>query len=561
MTAWHRLLRLLPGYDPFAQAEGFHFDEAAARKAIRFVTMHCRHAIASVSVDAGAPFKLSPWQASILANLFGWKDTRGLRRYREVFVYVPKKSGKTAFAAAILLYVMVCDNEYGARIFSAAASMDQAALVFEHVSGMIRQDEELSSRLHVFGASGGAQIKTVTYEDAQSSYKCLAADAHTADGKNPHLNVIDEVHRHKTPELATVLHKSSAARRQPITLYTTTADYNRPSMCNDLLKRAKNVIANKGDKAAVGFEPRFLPVVYEASKDDDYMSEATWKKANPNYGITVGKDFFETESKKAKENPAELNDFLRLHLNIVTDADVAWLTMDKWDACGESFDPAMLLGRQAYGGLDLATSRDLAAFVLFFPGDPHYVLSWFWCPEDNARIRENRDRVPYSAWQRQGFITLTPGSGTDWEFIRHCVNEQYGKFDIRCIGFDPWNAKSFAENSLMSQDGLPMMETRQGFVTLNEPMKRLYDIISERKLRHNAHPILRWNAGNVMVKTDPAGNIKPDKAKSSERIDGMSALVTAMAVWLKAESSPYDGGGIKYIGSDGEIRDVLASKS
>jgi len=539
------VLGILPGYDPYAQAGDCWFDEAAAQHAIQFIEECCKLAKGSAARAAGTPFILELWQKAIVANLFGWKRKDGTRRYRECLIYVAKKNGKTALLAAIMLYVLCCDNEFGAELYSAASCKEQAALLFSHAIGMVRQETELSSRLTVYGAKGGSQQRAIVFEEQMAAYKCLCADADTGDGVNPHFAAIDELHRHASPELAEVLQKSTASRAQPLVIYTTTADYNRPSLCNTMAKRARQVRDNKGDPAQPGYDPAFLPVVYEATKDCDWKLPETWRKANPNMGITVTEEFLTRECLKAQEMPSELNNFLRLHLNIVTDADESWMPADAWNACaglrtGESpveWRARMLVelkGRGCFVGTDLSAKIDLTAVVQIFPpeveGEPWAILPWFWMPSETLRAKEDTDRVPYSVWARQGFIATTEGNEVDQEAIRNKLKAIDADYPIREMGYDEWNALKLSQE-LREVDGFGerMVVVRQGNKTLSDPMKEVEAMTAGKRISHGGNPVLAWMMGNVTAKRDENGNIQPSKAKSTGKIDGAVALFTGMA--------------------------------
>lgn len=536
--AWASLLRMLPDYDPFAQAEGYWFDADAAGYAIGWIEHHLKLAKGK---KGGKPFILEAWQKSIVANIFGWKhiDT-GLRRFRECLMYVAKKNGKSAFVAALLLFVLSEDGEPGAEIYSAASSRDQAALIFAHATGMVRQSDYLSKRFKVYGAKGGSQMRSIVFDEEMSSYKCLSADANTADGANPHFVAVDELHRHKSPELSEVLESSTAERSQPLVMNTTTADYNRPSLCNSKLKYAKQVRENGGDKSKPGYDPAFLPVVYEASKDDDWTSPETWRKANPNIDVTVPEDFLRRQCLKAIETPSELNNFLRLHLNIVTDADEAFLDMDKWDACGDEIDADDLLGHECTGGLDLASTTDIAALVLEFKIEgKFYWLCFFWIPRENAIEREHRDQVPYTQWEREGHIKMTEGDVIDYDVIRADINALAGRYHITGLAVDRWNSTQL--QTQLAGDGIDIVQFGQGYASMSAPTKDAEAIVISSKLRHGANPILRWMAGNLSIERDAAGNIKPSKKKAAQKIDGMVAGIMAHGIGMVTTTRELQG--------------------
>lgn len=524
---WRKLFALIPGYDPLAQAADCSFDADAAEHVCEFFATQLKHAKGE---KAGQPFVLEPWEQGVLGCAFGWKRPDGTRRYREVFLYIAKKQGKSALVSGLILYVLTQDGELGAELYSAACSRDQAAIIFSHCVGMVRQHPKMRTLLKIYGGHGGSVQKSIEYSDEGSYYRCLSADANTADGSNVHFAAIDELHRHKTPELAEILQKSTAARRQPMVVYTTTADYNRPSLCNTKLKYARSVRENKGDPAQAGYDPSFLPVIFEAPADADWKSPAVWRLANPNLGVTVPESFLRRECQKAQEMPSELNNFLRLHLNIVTDADVAWLDMDDWDACGEGTlqMSGLMKGQTAYIGLDLSSKLDITSAVCLIPdGEIYHVIPWFWMPLDRARQKEDSDRVPYLTWIREGHVLATAGNVVDYDAVRIAIRDKIGsQFKVAEVAFDPWAATQIVTQ--LAGDGFEMIEFRQGFASMSGPAKEFERLVVSRRLRHYGNPVLRWMAGNTMVEQDAAGNIKPSKAHSSGRIDGIVAAIMAL---------------------------------
>lgn len=538
------LIRILPGYDPCDQAGDCRFDEAAALAAIEFIEECIKLVKGSKDRAAGEAFLLEPWEKAIVANLFGWKRPDGRRRFTEAFVYVAKKNGKTTLIAAIMLLVLCTDRELGAELYSLAASKEQAAILFGHAAGMVKLEPELKSRLTVYGAKGGSQQKSIVHEEMMASYRCLAADADTADGVNPSFFAADEIHRHPDAELIEVMQKSTGSRPQPLGIYTSTADYNRPGPCNNLLKRARSVRDNKGDPDKPGYDPGFLPVIYEASKNDDWKSPATWRKANPNIGVTITEEYLARECRKAQETPSELNNFLRLNLNIVTDAAEAWMAMDRWNKCSglrnetpRQWRERMLLelkDEPCVLGLDLSAKIDLTAAVqIFRPTD--YRSKWviipaFWVPTETAHLKEKKDRVPYSAWQREGHVWLTDGSEVDSQTIRSFINGVNETYPIQEIAYDDWNATELSRQ-LREEDGFGerMVPVRQGSRSLSDPMKELEAMVGSGRIEHGANPAMDWMMGNLTAKRDENGNIQPDKKRSTEKIDGPVALITGLA--------------------------------
>lgn len=508
----------IPGYDPWRDAgERYRFDVKLARRAVAFF----HDVLVFVEGErAGQPFDLEPWQAAIVANLFGWVEpTTGLRRYREALVFVARKNGKTSLAAGIALYLLLCDREPGAQVYSAAAEQSQAALIFRHAMHMVERSRALGSRCRVYRA-----FKSIEVGESGAVFRALTADAHTKHGLSVHGAVVDELHAHPTRDLVDVLQTSTGARRQPLIFHITTADYERESICNEKYAYAGRV------RDGVFDDPSFLPVIYEAAADDDWESPATWRKANPNLGVSVKEEYLARECARAKESPAYLNTFLRLHLNLRTQADVAWLDLARWDAAAGDLDfedlEESLAGRPCYAGLDLASTDDLAALVLVFPEDGNAVLPYFWCPRDNAIVREKRHRVPYTQWARDGFLTLTPGNFCDHDFIEAAVLAATERFDVRELAFDRFGAGQVMTH--LQGAGVNVVPFGQGFVSMNAPTKHLDVLVRSGNLRHARHPVLRWMAGNVMLEKDAADNWKPSKRRSKEKIDGIVALIMAL---------------------------------
>lgn len=541
-------ITLLPGFDPDTLAGDCVFDADQAAWAVEFFPRVLKTVKGTKSIPARSPFHLLPWQQAVVANLFGWYRPDGTRRFRNVFIYVPKKNGKTAFAAGLTVLVLRCDDEHGAEIYSAACSRDQAALVFQHAAGMVKMEPALNSVLRVYGDKGGSQFRSIVYLDQMSSYKCLAADGDTADGSNVHMAIIDEVHRHKKPTLADVLRRSTAARSQPIIVYTTTADYARQSLCNDLLSYSRSVRDNPGDPALPGHDPAWLPAVWEGwepGEDGDYRDPEVWRRACPSLGYTVEESFYEEEVSRIGDMPAELNSFLRLHLNVVTDASVSWISAEKWDG---AHDPDVTRetceGMRCTGGLDLSSTLDLTSFVLF--GEDDQMLSWFWIPEATAHKREELEGVPYWQWKEEGWIRFTPGEVIDYDFVREDINALMTKYDIEDAAADRWCAQQIMTQ--LEGDGLPIVGYGQGYKDMSPAAKEFERRLLASELRHDGNPVLRYCVLNVMLETDAAGNIKPSKKKSTARIDG--AVAGCMAVGRRTsapevEESVYEARGFR----------------
>lgn len=532
------LSRLIPGYDPWETAGNCAFDERRAEKAVSFFAECLRF---TEGDRAGEPFALEPWQAAVVVNLHGWYRPDGTRRYREAFVYVPRKNGKTCLLAGLLLHEMFCVPEAGAQLYSAAAEREQAALIFRHAAEMVGREPELSSRCSI-----KPSMKVIERTDGQwSMFKALSADASTKHGLSVSFAVIDELHAHPNGELVRTLTTGTGARRQPLVIYITTADYMRESICNDKYQHACRVRDGLSDD----FE--FLPVVYEALPDDDWTDPAVWRKANPNFGVSVKESILARECRLAQEMPTEENTFRRLRLNQRTQQDVRAIPMDKWDACGTHEKPMAwrermltgFAGRKCAGGLDLGAVSDLTALSLLF-GDEHdgyTVLPFFWCPEESAHKRSRTDGVDYVQWANAGFITLTEGNEVHYGKVIEDIDELADRYGIYEIAAD----RLFQGAQLcqtLTERGMNVTAMGQGYVSMAAPTRRFLELLNEGKLFHGNNPVLRWMAGNAACESqNKSGEIlKFSKAKSTEKIDGIIATANALAVATKGGDPVWD---------------------
>ena len=511
----------MPGYDPWATAgTGMVWDEPAAINAIGFFHDCLKHQEGKKALES---FLLEDWQQAIVGNLYGWKTdkTKLTRRYREAFIFEPRKNGKTTLAAGIALKALFADGEYGAQVYSAAGDRDQAKLIYRQAAGMVRSDDYLSRM-------GKVYQNAIVFEERNSSYKAISREAGAAHGQNPHCVVVDELHVQKTRDLVDTLHTGMANRRQPMIVYITTAGYDKESICYEKYNYASQV------RDGLVHDPSFLPVIYEAEPDDDWKDEATWHKANPNLGVSVSLEYLRRECQRAQDIPAYENTFRRLHLNQWTEQDVRAIPMDQWKECGMDFDLSLLEGEPCYAGLDLASKQDVTALVLCFRQDERIIwLPYFWVPENAARDRERRNKTRFDQWIRSGAMMKTNGDMTDYSFIRHTLNDLKSKYDIQEVAYDPWNGGQLAIQ-LQEEDGFSMVEFQQGYRSMTEPTKQLLGLLASGTLGHPNNPVLNWMAGNFAVETDAAGNLKPSKKKSTEKIDGIVAGIMALGRMLVA---------------------------
>ena len=549
--------QILSGYDPCREAVSgnYWFDREAAAKAAEFFPSCLRHIEGST---AGTPFVLQPWQDNFIRMLFGWmkKDSMGrvVRRYREVFLLIPRKNGKTPLAAGIGLYTFFCDQEPGAQVFCAAADTEQAALLFRHARGMVESEPELDSRASIFRGTGHRSI--VLKNDPGSFFKVLSSDANTKHGGNTHMVMIDELHAQKDRDLVDVLETSmsSATRKHPLMVNITTADFDRISICNEKHDYARKVRDGHIDDGS------FLPVLYEVLPTEDWTHPDVWARANPNLDISVSRDYMESKCKKAQESPLYENTFKRLHLNMRTAQDVVMLAMESWDSCPD-IPPTEgeLRDGVCFSGLDLASTTDLAALVFYWPKFK-FAKAWFWLPGDAIEEREKRDKVPYLAWKKAGLIEFTPGNVIDYDYIIKRVvgaKEKYPK--LSSVGYDPWNARQITV-ALQEKHGVNMIEYKQSLVTLNEPTKELIRMVKRKELNTGGNPVFRWMASNVAGYADSSGNVRPDKKKSTNKIDGIVALIMAIGLSISdrgTRSSVYEkeGAGLIFLDGSDDLQD------
>ena len=499
----------------------YWFDEDAADRAVAFFSECLTH---TTGEWRGQPFVLSDWQVDIVRNIFGWKRPDGTRRYRTVFIGLPRKNGKTTLAAGLALFALYCDGELGGQVINAAGDREQAALCFDSAKQMIEAEPELMGRSSVYR-------RAVVVPNTGSSYKVLSSEAFTKHGLSVSYAGCDELHAWPDRELYDVLVTSMGARRQPLTVITTTAGFDKQSLCYELWQYALQV--RDGSVP----DDSFLPVIYAADPDDDWTSPATWEKANPAFNVTVMEDFYAQECAKARALPSYENTFRRLYLNQWTESDSRWLSSDAWNACGGPVPD--LTGRACYAGLDLATTTDIAALVLAFPDGPDmHLLPFFFVPQEAIHKRAKRDRVPYDLWVQQGHIIATPGAVIDYAVIRRTINELGELYQIKEIAFDRWNASQISVQ--LEGDGFELIGFGQGFASMSGPTKELETRVIGKTLRHGDNPVLNWMAANVTVEGDAAGNAKPSKKKSTEKIDGIVASIMAFGRAMVASDQPVE---------------------
>ena len=494
------------------------FDERKARRVVRFIEA-LRHTKGEFH---GQPFHLLPWQEKIIRDVFGTvrDDDPTMRQYTTAYIEIPKKNGKSELGAAIALNMLINDDEWKAEVYSCASDRQQAAIVFDVAVDMVRQSPALMKRVKIIPST-----RRMIYQPTGSIYQVLSSEVATKHGLNVSACIFDELHTQPTRALYDVMTQGSGdARKQPLWFLLTTAGTDRNSICWEVHQKALDIL--EGRK----IDPRFYPVLFGLPDDADWTSEENWYRANPSLDHTITIDKVRDAFRKAQETPADENQFRQLRLNQWVKQSVRWMPMDKWDECGGVVDPYALEGRACYAGLDLSSTSDLTALVLVFPpiseDEPYIALPFFWLPEETLSLRVRRDHVPYDQWARRGFIQATEGNVVHYGFIERFICELGERYNIREIAHDRWNATMMVQT--LEDDGFTMVPFGQGFKDMSPPTKELMRIVLEHKLCHGGHPVLRWNMDNAFVRTDPAGNLKLDKEKSTEKVDGAVALVMAL---------------------------------
>ena len=533
-------MRKLKKYKPTRfMAKTSHYDNDAADYAVMFIESLCH----TKGTWAGKPFELIDWQEQIIRDLFGVLKPNGYRQFNIAYIEIPKKQGKSELAAAVALLLLCGDGEERAEVYGCAADRNQAKIVFDVAVDMVRFCPALSKRVKILESQ-----KKITYLPTNSSYQVLSADVANKHGFNTHGVIFDELHTQPNRKLFDVMLQGSGdARMQPLYFLITTAGNDTNSICYEVHQKAIDIA--EGRKV----DPTFYSVIYGAAEDEDWTDPKVWKKANPSLGITVGIDKVKAACESAQQNPGEENAFRQLRLNQWVKQSVRWMPMDKWDACAFPVSEDDLEGRICYGGLDLSSTTDITAFVLVFPPldeeDKYYILPYFWIPEETLDLRVRRDHVPYDLWERQGTLMTTEGNVVHYGYIEKFIEQLGERFNIREIAFDRWGAVQMVQN--LEGMGFTVVPFGQGFKDMSPPTKELMKLVLEEKIAHGGHPVLRWMMDNIFIRTDPAGNIKADKGKSTEKIDGAIATIMGLDRAIRCGNdtgaSVYDSRGLLFI--------------
>lgn len=498
---------------------GYTFEQDRADRVVKFVQQFVT--MTSGRKFAGKPMKLMPWQIhDIIEPLYGWVDDDGLRRYRRAAIYVPKKNGKSSLMAALVLYHLLADGEPGAAVYGAAVDRIQAGLIYRSVASSVRANPELTRALEVIDSRS-----TIVHRPTASRYTCLAADSWRAEGIDASAVVIDELHAHRKPDLVQALTYAGAARAQPLVVAISTAGENRNGIGYQWYQDARLVMSEPEAN------PTFFGRVYEADEEkDDLANPEVWKKANPSLGVTISEKDFAADHADSLTNSRKWSAFARYRLNIWVQGDSRWFrNPDDWAACARE-PSGPLEDRPCWIGVDLASNLDITSVCFAWKEpDGSFYLRWrHYVPEQTVPEREKRDNIPYSTWIRGGWLTVTEGARLDHQRIAADLIEFAERHQVAMVGIDPWNAGLIA--SLLQAAGIEVQAITQRTGTLNAPSKLLEGLVVERRLRHSGDPVAAWAANHVAVYEDTTGSIKPDKSKSTEKIDPIVAAVNALAV-------------------------------
>lgn len=489
----------------------FTYDASKGSRVCSFVELlpHIKGAL------AGQPIKLEPWQIFIIMTVFSWVNAEGSRRFRRVYIEVPRGNGKSALSSAIGLYMLTADNEGGAEVYSFATTRDQAKIVFGDAQQMARKSAGLRSH---FGVDVNAH--NIFVSKTASKFEALSAEGSTLDGLNTHFACIDELHAHKTRAVYDVVETSIGKRLQSLLWVITTAGSNRAGICYEVRGFVSKIL--KGDAKD---ETQF-GIIYGLDKDDDWTTEQAMIKANPNWGVSVMPEVLLSLQSKAMSMASASNNFRTKHLNEWVNADVSWMDMRKWDECA---DPSLEItdfgGEECYMALDLASKTDIAAKINLFVRDgEYYAFGDYYLPRETVDKGEN---AQYSGWESLGLLTVTEGAIIDFQVIEDKILNDCKQFDVIEVPYDPFQATQLSMRLL--NQGVNMVEVRPTVLNFSEPMKQLEALVLSGKFHHNGDPVLSWMVSNVVCHIDAKDNIYPRKERPENKIDGVVALIMALS--------------------------------
>ena len=508
---------------------GRYFDKKAAMRAIRFIEK-LKH---TKGEWAGQRFRLEPWQQFVLWNIFGWKNADDTRRFRYAYIEIARKNGKTALSAGIGLYMLFADGESRPEVYSAATVKDQAKICFSDAAEIVKATD-LKNYLTPYRNS-------IVYELKGGTMKPLSSDYGTHDGLNPSCGIIDEFHAHKDSGMFDVIKSAFGARRQPLMFIITTAGFDKSGVCYAYRENVIKVLRG------VNEDDSLFGIIYTLDDKSEWDDPKMWIKANPNLGVSLSADYLADQVKDAKNRPEAVRNVMTKNVDLWVDAERTWILDDVWLKGIGTTDPADLKGCACWGGLDLSNVSDITAYVLLFhENDRFQLLPHFWIPEEKMLEKVRKENINYDKWAAEGYVTVTPGNVIDYDFVKADILRIVADYDLRTSAYDRWNASQTIID--LQNEGMECNPFGQGYGSMSAPTKEFEKLVLTGKIEHFGNPVLRWMLASTLVKTDPAGNIKPDKEKSTQKIDGIVAAIMALGEWMTAqaddESNPYENRGL-----------------
>ena len=508
---------------------GWYFDRKAAARAIKFIES-LKH---TKGEWAGQRFKLEPWQQFVVWNIFGWKLADGTRRFRYVYIEIARKNGKTALSAGIGLYMLFADGESRPEVYSAATVKDQAKICFADAVEIVKATD-LKNYLTPYRNS-------IVYELKGGTFKPLSSDYGTHDGLNPSCGIIDEFHAHKDSGMFDVIKSAFGARRQPLMFIITTAGFNKSGACYAYRDNVIKILRG------INQDDTLFGMIYTLDKNEEWDIPKMWVKSNPNLGVSLSVDYLAGEIKDAKNRPEAVRNVMTKNVNLWVDAEKTWILDEKWMQCVGSTTLEDLRSCDCWGGLDLSNVSDITAFVLLFnENDKFQLLPFFWIPEEKMLEKVRKENINYDHWVREGFVKVTPGNVTDYDFVQADILRITADYNLKSTAYDRWNSSQTIIN--LTDEGLTFNPFGQGYGSMSAPTKQFEALVLSERVEHFGNPVLRWMLSSTLVKTDPAGNIKPDKEKSTQKIDGIVSSIMALGEWMTAQadddSNPYNDRGL-----------------
>lgn len=509
--------------------KGWYFDKKAAMRAIHFIEK-LKH---TKGEWAGQRFRLEPWQQFILWNIFGWKNGDGTRRFRYAYIEIARKNGKTALSAGVGLYMLFADGESRPEVYSAATVKDQAKICFSDAVEIVKATD-LKNYLTPYRNS-------IVYELKGGTMKPLSSDYGTHDGLNPSCGIIDEFHAHKDSGMFDVIKSAFGARRQPLMFIITTAGFNKSGACYAYRENVIKVLRG------INRDDSLFGIIYTLDDKSEWDDPKMWIKSNPNLGVSLSADYLGDQVKDAKNRPEAVRNVMTKNVNLWVDAERTWILDDAWQKCIGTTDPADLKGCACWGGLDLSNVSDITAYVLLFhENDRFQLLPFFWIPEEKMQEKIKKENINYDRWVAEGYVTVTPGNVIDYDFVKTDILRIVAQHDLRTSAYDRWNSSQTIID--LQNEGMECNPFGQGYGSMSAPTKEFEKLVLTEKIEHFGNPVLRWVLSSTVVKTDPAGNIKPDKERSTQKIDGIVAAIMALGEWMTAqandESNPYGNRGL-----------------